>query len=76
MIQTDETTNLTRKTMFCKGTVPKTTRKCRAEICETDGKQIYLKLDSGRELQILPKKRGGFALVCEKCEYKNIWYGE
>jgi hypothetical protein len=66
----------TRKYMHCKGTVPGTNKKCRAELCETDGKFIYVLQESGRELIIKPRRSSGFSFVCDKCDYETLWYGE
>jgi hypothetical protein len=66
--------NRQRKYMHCKGTLPGTNKKCGAELCETDGEFIYLRLESGRELVIQPLKSKGFGIICEMCGYETIWY--
>lgn len=63
-----------RKPMYCKGTIPQTTYKCREILCETDTEKLYIKLESGRELVIIPRKYKGFSLICENCSYETIWF--
>jgi hypothetical protein len=63
-----------RKPMHCKGKIPGTNKPCRNELCETDGEKIYLKLESGRECVIRPRRSGAFGFVCERCEYETDWH--
>lgn len=59
--------------MKCRGTIPGTNKSCNAVLCETDGKTIFFKLESGRETQIKPKRKHGFSFICEVCAYETAW---
>lgn len=56
--------------MKCKGR--KNGEPCGSIVCRTDGEAVFIKLDSGRELTLRPRKALG--IICENCEYENIWY--
>jgi hypothetical protein len=62
--------------MKCKNTLPHTNIKCDAELCVTDGVSIFLRLESGADLEITPRRSGDAFIICPnpKCRAKNIWY--
>lgn len=64
-----------RKKLYCKGTVPGTSFKCRAELCETDGEWIYFRSNAGNEVRykktLAVRQHDIFRLVCENCGFEN-----
>lgn len=56
--------------MKCKG--KKNGEPCGNVICQTDGKSVFIALESGREVEVRPRKALG--IVCEKCGYETTWY--
>lgn len=59
-----------RNNMKCKGT--KKNQPCGNILCQTDGKAIFIKLASGREMTLRPRRALG--IVCEECGYETTWY--
>jgi hypothetical protein len=72
LTMTGEKTKNMRKVIRCKGNRDGG-QGCNCELCETDGTNLYMRLESGKELVVTPKKSSGFGLICDSCGYENIW---
>jgi hypothetical protein len=62
-----------RKIVRCKGIIPGTNIKCRAELCETDGELLFVSFGL-REISMVAKKTDNPFLICEHCGHQTMWH--